>query len=276
MPGSVLKMLKKVNQAAPSENEDEVVISKELIICINTIWLEFNDKAIKKLPAEDFDYLEAKFSAATIVDAKKALFIKSFREGPYWYWSRPRFTASIAIDKLRASPLTRVNKLENRKLQRGSVNTLRRIMKEHRYVVTNQKAMQLMMEEEFFSKSSVMLAKSILGIPSIKKNGVTKWVWACPEVQKWLLDKLSDGPLTADHLFYIAKIENDWEPILISTAKRSLPQLHVHTSGLTNVTKWVDSTLELKEREGQVISVNFEPEELEFQSPVTMLEDDES
>lgn len=265
MPDGTLRVIRKAAQRRVQAGETVVEISKNLQDCINRISAEFTDKTIKRLPASDFDFLESRYSSNIIIEAKKALAIRSTRTEDGWFWSRPRFTNITAIERAGLTDIDKARRLDKKKLQRGSVNTLRQIMKDHNFIIENKLALDLMINLNMYSKCSTMLAKSILGIPTIKRDGRCVWVLPDKKVQDWLLDKLRMNPLTPEEVFKAAEAEQNWDRLLITVTRLACPGIKDNRSDVTRILRWVNVNAI-----DRVISVDFEEDEEDSDEFVTV------
>jgi hypothetical protein len=188
-----------------------------------------------ELPATTFDYLTEPvveggrgWSRPTVIKAKKILGIRSIRKDKLWWWAWPLRAPEKALQEDLDIRIREAFKHPDYRLVRERLGVLSRpgakdllgVMHEHRYYAPAEVVRGQMYDEFKMRKQKLQRLKSSLGIVSYKnpEDGLWYWVHPAREVQVWLLDMLSDGPVTFVSLFEAARAKG-WDEVVVRMAK---------------------------------------------------------
>lgn len=177
------------------------------------------NKPVLALPAETFGYLENEYSSPTVIKAKKILGIDSRRTKKGWVWCIPRYAPDEAMQKLHDKQMESLNEpLEQmREHARPSAVALAEIMAEFNY----DAAANDVIEALPFKRTTIVRMKSLLGIVSVKRANIWRWVYPSKEIQDWLLEQMNDGPVGLEHLFALAR-QREWSEDVVKFARLAL------------------------------------------------------
>lgn len=214
--------------------------STALELCMKEIYRIFVDHAAATGTNEPItglaDKLMKKYARNTVYRARDLLQIRYERRDRKWWWYFPEAAPEEALvnyqrDKIKEmAPITP----RTRKLKQKSVRALCQFLKQNGYEIVAKRAYT----ELGYSRSAVQKAKSILALPHRTIDHILRWYWPAPEVQDWLIAKLSKGPVPRVRLEDMAHEEHEWTSTLLRFTKIALPQ--VEYTNVKGVPCWWD------------------------------------
>ena len=195
------------------------------------------ENPVLEIPSCDFDFLtqspmitgsREQFSYPSVIKARKMLGITSIRRKDAWYWQLPRYAPDAASQVILSRKLKEW-KLENNpvaaKIQimtRPVTRLLAEVMQAHNYAAPASDiyhSIFLHPEGKEYARQTIVKAKSFLGIVSLKIDGEWYWIYPAKEVQEWLLEELSNGPVVLESLLKKADQTKSWHRELIRLSR---------------------------------------------------------